>query len=83
LGNVETHEFQARQTHQNLILNLLATPQRQTKTTCFDWRSPPYATPGADDNATGGIAELAKFAVEPTTRYPVRLVAFDMEEYGL
>jgi len=31
LGNVETHEFQARQTHQNLILNLLATPSDKQK----------------------------------------------------
>jgi len=35
--------------------------------------------------ATGVAVLLSwqKFAVEPTTRYPVRLVAFDMEEYGL
>jgi len=69
-----------------LILNLPATPQRQTKTTCFDYAhyDAVPGTPGADDNATGVavLLELArKFAVEPTTRYPVR--AFDMEEYGL
>lgn len=43
------------------------------------------ATPGADDNATGVavLLELAKaFAAEPP-KYPVRFVAFDMEEYGL
>lgn len=42
-------------------------------------------TPGADDNATGVavLLELARsFAAEPG-KYPVRLVAFDMEEYGL
>ncbi len=42
-------------------------------------------TPGADDNATGVavLLELASiFASEPV-KYPVRLVAFDMEEYGL
>ncbi|WP_226593606.1 M20/M25/M40 family metallo-hydrolase [Microseira wollei] len=42
-------------------------------------------TPGADDNATGVavLLELARaFAAQPG-KYPVRLVAFDMEEYGL
>ncbi|MEP0885956.1 M20/M25/M40 family metallo-hydrolase, partial [Trichocoleus sp. ST-U3] len=42
-------------------------------------------TPGADDNATGvaALLELAKaFATEPAS-YPIQLVAFDMEEYGL
>jgi Zn-dependent M28 family amino/carboxypeptidase len=42
-------------------------------------------TPGADDNATGVVVllELARaFAAEPL-KYPVRLVAFDMEEYGM
>jgi Zn-dependent M28 family amino/carboxypeptidase len=42
-------------------------------------------TPGADDNATGVavLLELARaFATEPLS-YPVRFLAFDMEEYGL
>ena len=42
-------------------------------------------TPGADDNATGVavLLELARsFAAQPA-KYPVRIVAFDMEEYGL
>ncbi|MCP2731023.1 M20/M25/M40 family metallo-hydrolase, partial [Limnofasciculus baicalensis] len=42
-------------------------------------------SPGADDNATGVavLLELAKeFAIKPLN-YPVRIVAFDMEEYGL
>ncbi len=42
-------------------------------------------TPGADDNATGVavLLELARiFATQPT-KYPLRLVAFDMEESGL
>jgi Zn-dependent M28 family amino/carboxypeptidase len=42
-------------------------------------------TPGADDNATGVavLLELARaFAAQPG-KYPVRLAAFDMEEYGL
>ena len=42
-------------------------------------------TPGADDNATGVAVLLemaAVFAIAPL-KYPVRLVAFDLEEYGL
>lgn len=88
-GDVETHEFAIRgQTHQNLILNLPPLSKNQEK-------SPPILIgahydavpncPGADDNATGVavLLELAKaFAAKPL-KYPVRLVAFDMEEYGL
>lgn len=87
-GTVETHEFQVRgRTHQNLILNL---PPLRGKTTSAPiligahYDAVP-GTPGADDNATGVavLLELAKaFAAEPLN-YPVRLVAFDMEEYGL
>jgi Zn-dependent M28 family amino/carboxypeptidase len=42
-------------------------------------------SPGADDNATG-VAVLLELAAEFVARplkYPVQLVAFDMEEYGL
>ncbi|MFB2882098.1 M20/M25/M40 family metallo-hydrolase [Floridanema aerugineum] len=88
-GKLETHEFAVRgQTHQNLILNLPPLNNKQEK-------SPPILIgahydavpncPGADDNATGVavLLELAKaFAAKPL-KYPVRLVAFDMEEYGL
>ena len=88
-GTVETHEFQVRgKTHHNLILNL--PPRSQSKR-----KLPPIligahydavpGTPGADDNATGvaALLELARaFAAEPLN-YPVRLVAFDMEEYGM
>jgi Zn-dependent M28 family amino/carboxypeptidase len=42
-------------------------------------------TPGADDNATGvaALLELARAFASTPARYPIRLVAFDMEEYGL
>ena len=90
LGNVEIHEFKVRgQNHQNFILNLPAHTESSGK------QKPPIligahydtapGTPGADDNATGVavLLELAKsFATEPA-KYPIRLVAFDMEEYGL
>ncbi len=89
-GSVEIHTFQVgSKTCKNLILNL---PSRsvQNKATL-----PPIligahydavpGTLGADDNATGVavLLELArKFAAE-SARSPLRLVAFDMEEYGL
>lgn len=88
-GTVETHEFQVRgKTHHNLILNLPSRSQGKGEL-------PPIligahydavpGTPGADDNATGvaALLELARaFAAEPL-KYPVRLVGFDMEEYGM
>lgn len=41
--------------------------------------------PGADDNATGVavLLELARQFAQQPARRPVRLVAFDLEEYGL
>jgi Zn-dependent M28 family amino/carboxypeptidase len=42
-------------------------------------------TPGADDNASGVavLLELARAIATSPVHYPIRLVAFDMEEYGL
>ena len=84
-GEVEIHEFKFQdKVHQNLILNLNST--NKTK-------SPPIligahydgvpGTPGADDNATGiaVLLELATVFAASPLKYPVRLVAFDMEEY--
>jgi Zn-dependent M28 family amino/carboxypeptidase len=89
-GNVETYKFEVRgKTHQNFILNL--PPYTSGKQGSL----PPIligahydavpGTPGADDNATG-IAVLLEFArtfAAQAARYPLRLVAFDLEEYGL
>ncbi len=89
-GSVDFHTFQVgSKICKNLILNL-SSQSVQNKANL-----PPIligahydavpGTPGADDNATGVavLLELArKFATEPA-RYPLRLVAFDMEEYGL
>jgi Zn-dependent M28 family amino/carboxypeptidase len=87
-GTVEAHEFQqGSKTHQNLILNLPATSNSQQQNPILigaHYDAVP-GTPGADDNATGvaALLELARmFALEPL-KYPVRIVAFDMEEYGL
>lgn len=89
LGSVEIHTFSVRgKICQNLILNLPSQTGSQNEL-------PPIligahydavpGTPGADDNATGMavLLELARmFAAQPI-KYPLRLVAFDMEEYGL
>ena len=87
-GTVEIHEFQVRgRTHQNLILDLRAADGGKQKPPILigaHYDAVP-GTPGADDNATGvaALLELARaFTAEPA-RYPVRLVAFDLEEYGL
>ncbi|MBW4465439.1 MAG: M28 family peptidase [Pegethrix bostrychoides GSE-TBD4-15B] len=87
-GTVEMHDFELRgKTHHNLILNLAGSDPNAA--------APPVligahydAVPGcqgADDNATGVAALLALAEVvapQPLT-HPLRLVAFDLEEYGL
>jgi Zn-dependent M28 family amino/carboxypeptidase len=89
-GAVEVFEFQVRgRTHRNLILNLPPLKAVGVK------RLPPVligahydavpGSPGADDNASGvaALLEMARiFAAEPAI-YPIRLIAFDLEEYGL
>lgn len=89
-GTVATHEFLVQsKTHQNLILNLPPVESsRQRKSNPIligaHYDTVP-GTPGADDNATGVavLLELARALAAEPARYPVRLVAFDMEEYGL
>ena len=89
-GEIQTHQFTIRgQTHHNFILNLPANVTSSRK------QKPPIligahydavpGTPGADDNATGvaALLELAKALATEPANYPIQLVAFDMEEYGL
>jgi Zn-dependent M28 family amino/carboxypeptidase len=86
-GTVEFHEFQARgATHQNLILKLPASKATQLPPILIGahYDAVP-GTPGADDNATGVavLLELAREFASHPLQYPVYLVAFDLEEYGL
>jgi Zn-dependent M28 family amino/carboxypeptidase len=89
-GSVEIHTFLVgSKTCKNLILNLPSQAEQQKQDLPPILIGAHYdavpGTPGADDNATGVavLLELAsKFAAEPA-KYPLRLVAFDMEEYGL
>ena len=89
-GSVEIHTFDVGgKSCQNLILNLPGT-SHATKVDL-----PPIligahydavpGSPGADDNATGVavLLELARMFASNPIKHPVRLVAFDMEEYGL
>ena len=84
-GTVETHSFEVRgKSHQNLILNL-SSPQRIPPIIIGAHYDAVPGTPGADDNATGvaALLEIARtFATEPL-HHPIRLIAFDMEEYGM
>ena len=96
-GTVETHEFKVRNnSHQNLILNLPSQSSQSSQSSPPSPPSPPPiligahydavpGTPGADDNATGVavLLELARALATQAPNSPVRLVAFDMEEYGL
>lgn len=90
-GTVEIHKFQVGgEVYQNSILNLPAIASRKNST-----KQAPIligahydavpGSPGADDNATGVavLLELARAFAEQPISHPVRLVAFDLEEYGL
>jgi Zn-dependent M28 family amino/carboxypeptidase len=86
-GTVENHQFEvANKTYDNLILNLPGNSKKKLSPILIGahYDAVP-GTPGADDNASGVavLLELAQtFSIKPP-RYPIRLVAFDMEEYGL
>ncbi|AFZ29141.1 peptidase M28 [Gloeocapsa sp. PCC 7428] len=84
-GSVESFEFTVRgKTHQNLILNLPGKQQGFPILVGAHYDAVP-GTPGADDNATGVavLLELARIFASNPAKHPLRLVAFDLEEYGL
>lgn len=87
-GTVETQEFVIQQrTHFNFILQIPARNSVANKPPILigaHYDAVP-GTPGADDNATGVVAllEMARAIAAQPANYPIRFVAFDMEEYGL
>jgi Zn-dependent M28 family amino/carboxypeptidase len=86
-GKVTTHEFYIRGgIHKNFILDLPSRDRQNTPPILIGahYDAVP-GTPGADDNASGVavLLELAKALATEPPKSPVRLVAFDMEEYGL
>jgi Zn-dependent M28 family amino/carboxypeptidase len=92
-GTVEIDDFAVRgRIHHNLILDLpplnppLAKGGKQENLPIVigaHYDTVP-GTPGADDNATGVavLLELARVLALQPLKYPVQLVAFDMEEAG-
>jgi aminopeptidase YwaD len=92
-GEVETHEFDVRwNKHQNLILKIpefsnqfLQESKQKSPILIGAHYDSAIGCVGADDNATGiaVLLELASsFGTNPA-QYPINLIAFDMEEYGL
>lgn len=88
-ASVEIHTFNVgSKTCKNLILNLpsVSTSQKNLPPILIGahYDAVP-GTPGADDNGTGVavLLEFARIFAANPIKYPLRLVAFDMEEYGL
>ncbi len=87
-GEVRTHPFNLKgKIYENLILDLCDDQGLMNAYPILigaHYDTVP-GSPGADDNATGVsvLLELAKFFTQEPPRLPVRLVAFDLEEYGL
>ncbi len=87
-GTVEHHDFAVNgRSHRNWILNLAAAkhqnkPQDRPPILIGAHYDAVPGTPGADDNATGVavLLEMARAFSEQPARYPIRLIAFDLEE---
>lgn len=84
-GKVTTHNFLVKgNNHQNLILKLPNITKNNLPPILIGahYDGVP-GTLGADDNATGVavLLELAATIAKNPLKYPVQLVAFDMEEY--
>ncbi len=86
-GEVKIHEFEFNgKTHQNLLLDLNSnSPSDLPPVLIGAHYDAVPGTPGADDNATGVavLLEMARVFATTPFKYSVRLVAFDLEEYGL
>jgi Zn-dependent M28 family amino/carboxypeptidase len=85
-GGVETHAFvQQGRTHHNLILNLAGDRPTLPPILIGAHYDAVPGTPGADDNATGVavLLEMARSFSQQPAQHPLRLVAFDLEEYGM
>ena len=84
-GRAHLMGFQDKgRTHYNICLELLGQVSLAPIVIGAHYDTVP-GCPGADDNATGVavLLELARYFSEHPPRRPIRLVAFDLEEYGL
>lgn len=86
VGEVTAHRFEiSGRQHTNWVLDLPGQfPDRPPILIGAHYDAVP-GSPGADDNATGVavLLELAQYFAQTMPRSPLRLVAFDLEEYGL
>ena len=86
-GEVLTHDFEVNgNIHQNLILQIAAKDRKQRSPLIIGAHYDTVAgCVGADDNGSGVavLLELATYFSENPVKYPIQLIAFDMEEYGL
>ncbi|WP_271253108.1 M28 family peptidase [Pseudanabaena sp. Chao 1811] len=86
-GEVITHEFEVNgNKHQNLILQIAPKDGKQRSPLIIGAHYDTVAAcVGADDNGSGVavLLELAESLSKNPIKYPVQLIAFDMEEYGL
>ncbi len=87
-GNIQQQNFEFNgKIYQNLILDLCVDKQVINKSPIVIGAhyDTVFGSAGADDNATGiaVLLELAQFFSSHKADYPLRFVAFDLEEYGL
>lgn len=86
-GDVSVHEFEVNgNIHQNLILNIAANSSHKRSPLIIGAHYDTVAgCVGADDNGSGVavLLELASYFSKNPIKYPLQLIAFDMEEYGL
>ncbi len=84
-GEVTTHSFEVRgREYENIIVDLPHSSAKPPILIGAHYDTVPHS-PGADDNGTGlaVLLELARYFSGEKANYPIRLVAFNMEEYGL
>jgi Zn-dependent M28 family amino/carboxypeptidase len=85
-GEVSHFPFEYRgQKHENIILDLAGNSHNQELILIGAHYDGVPGTVAADDNGTGlaVLLELAKYFAQHPLKYPLRLVAFDLEESGL
>ncbi|MBR8831611.1 MAG: Aminopeptidase YwaD [Chroococcopsis gigantea SAG 12.99] len=85
-GKVTIQSFEVRgRSHDNIIVDLPHDLTGKPPILIGAHYDTVPKSPGADDNGTGlaVLLELARYFSTEKANYPIRLVAFDMEEYGL